>query len=304
MPLKIIRNRNILYWGFIILIVTLVFGITTPFKAHKPEIPFSADRAYADVVSQLTFGSRIPGSEAHRQTVNWIEKNLNDADWDTSVEEFSLMDHAGKNIIARRGKGNPWIILGAHYDSRILADQDPDIEKRKEPVPGANDGASGVAVLLEIARILPEIKQGQVWLVFFDLEDQGNLPGWDWILGSRAFTINLNNKPDAVVIIDMIGDKDLNIFKEQNSNSQLSDEIWGAAKILNYQSQFINSTKYRILDDHIPFLKSGIPAVDLIDFDYLYWHKTTDSVDKVSAASLAQVGNTLIEWLKYRQVVE
>ncbi len=164
------------------------------------------------------------------------------------------------------------------------------------PVPGANDGASGVAVLLELARTLPE-DTVPVWLVFFDAEDNGRITGWDWILGSRAFVEEIEVNPQAVVIVDMIGDADLNIHLEKNSNLEIRTEIWGMAERLGYGDVFINTEKYAMLDDHTPFLEAGIPAVDIIDFDYPYWHTIADTPDKVSAKSLLAVGDTLWHWV-------
>jgi Zn-dependent M28 family amino/carboxypeptidase len=110
----------------------------------------------------------------------------------------------------------------------------------------------------------------------------------------------LEFRPEAVVIVDMIGDADLNIYIEQNSNSALVNEIWNIAAELGYEQSFIPEPKYSILDDHTPFLQAGIPAVDIIDFDYPYWHTTNDTVDKVSAESLRVVGTTLQEWITRR----
>jgi Zn-dependent M28 family amino/carboxypeptidase len=179
----------------------------------------------------------------------------------------------------------------------MLADQDPDPNNRNQPVPGANDGASGVAVLLELARVLPESTPKSIWLVFFDAEDNGNIPGWDWILGSDSFVSELDVQPEAAIIIDMIGDSDLNIYREQNSDQDLTDEIWAVAEDLGYPEQFINTTKHQMIDDHTPFIRAGIPAVDIIDFDYPYWHTIQDTPDKVSAQSLQAVGDTLYAWL-------
>ena len=179
-----------------------------------------------------------------------------------------------------------------------MADQDPDPRLRTQPVPGANDGASGVAVLLELARTLPVDLPVQIWLVFFDAEDNGDIQGWDWIMGSSAFVASLEAKPDAAIIIDMIGDADLNLPIEQNSTPELVQQIWQTAKDLGYESVFLNQPGYSMLDDHTPFLQAGIPAVDIIDFDYPYWHTTQDTPDKVSAQSLEIIGNTLTQWLK------
>jgi Zn-dependent M28 family amino/carboxypeptidase len=145
--------------------------------------------------------------------------------------------------------------------------------------------------------VLPQDLDKQVWLVFFDSEDNGRLPGWDWILGSRAFVDALEGTPDSVVIVDMIGDADLNIYKERNSDPELTDEIWQIAAEAGYGEQFIPEPKHSMLDDHTPFLERGIRAIDIIDFDYPYWHTSEDTPDKVSAHSLEAVGETLRLWL-------
>jgi Zn-dependent M28 family amino/carboxypeptidase len=163
--------------------------------------------------------------------------------------------------------------------------------------PGANDGASGVAVLLELARIISKDLPLNIWLVFFDGEDNGRVEGWDWILGSTGFVERLMEKPDAVVILDMIGDRDLNLYWEKNSDLELSKQIWSIAKDLGYSSQFIPLRKHRILDDHIPFIEAGISSVDVIDIDYPYWHTTADAPDKLFAESLEAVGKTIHNWL-------
>lgn len=272
---------------------------------------FDGKRAWQDVDYQVALGPRIPGSTAHAQTIRWIEERLRGHNWDVEVQELPVQvgaeQYTVKNIIAKSGNGAPELIIGAHYDTRLISDSDPNPAYQSTPVPGGNDGASGVAVLLELGRILPnylhnpmpgsELRAGEVWLVFFDAEDNGRIAGWDWILGSRAFVENLVDKPDAVVIVDMIGDKQLNIHKEQNSDAALSQEIWDTAAALGYAEWFIPEIKYSILDDHTPFIEAGIPAVDLIDFDYDYWHTTSDTADKVSPQSLEIVGDTLLNWL-------
>jgi len=264
-----------------------------------PALPaFDGQRALDDVERQVAFGPRLPGSPAHAQLITWLQSELDALDWTVELQETTYQDQPVKNIIARRGDDQlPWIILGAHYDSRFVTDNDPDPDKRETPVPGANDGASGVAVLLELARILPEDIDKQVWLVFFDAEDQGRIPGWDWILGSRAFVEALSGEPDSVVIVDMVGDADLNIYKERNSDPELTEEIWQAAAQRGHHEEFIPQLGYSILDDHTPFLEQGIRAIDIIDFDYPYWHTVDDTPDKVSAQSLYVVGDTLLFWL-------
>jgi len=260
---------------------------------------FNGQRAFQDIQYQISLGPRTPNSLSHSQVIVWIQEQLNQAGWQSQVQESESMGNPIHNIIARRENhaGEPWIILGAHYDCRLVADHDLDLQNRDQPVPGANDGASGVAVLLELARVLPIDSTKNIWLVFFDAEDQGNLLGWDPLLGSRAFVASLVGKPDSVVILDMIGDADLNIKIEKFSDAALSKEIWQQAKDLGYSHSFIAQSGYSILDDHIPFLQAGIRAVDLIDFDYPYWHTTKDTLNKVSARSLQIVGETILTWL-------
>lgn len=267
-------------------------------------IPFDGQRALAHIEEQLSFGPRIPGTPGHEQMISWMLAELDAASWDAQVQEASLMEHPIKNIIARRSDQEgqqPWIIFSAHYDTRMVADESDDLADRTQPVPGANDGASGVAILLELASTIPKDFPAEIWLVFFDAEDNGRIEGWDWILGSRAFVDQLEGRPDAVILVDMIGDADLNIYMEQNSDPVLTAEIWQQAAILGYVQNFIPVPKYRMLDDHIPFLQAEIPAVDLIDFDYPYWHTTEDTLDKVSAESLTIVGDTLLAWLETKR---
>ncbi|NLG99223.1 MAG: M28 family peptidase [Chloroflexi bacterium] len=265
-------------------------------EASSNALAFDGERAYQDVEYQVSLGPRTPGSPAHDQVVAWMQEELSAHAWTVELQETTYSNQPVRNVIAKRGGSKtPWIIIGAHYDSRMKADQDA--QQPDAPVPGANDGASGVAVLMELARVLPEDLDMQIWLVFFDAEDQGNLPGWNWIYGSRAFVESLESDPQSVIIVDMIGDADLNIYQERNSNSELTAEIWAAAAELGY-NQFIPEEKYSILDDHTPFLERGIRAIDIIDFDYPYWHTAEDTPDKVSAESLKAVGDTLLRWIQ------
>lgn len=278
--------------------ILIVLGFLIYKSTNKPSSSiFNAQRAYQDVLVQTGFGPRLPNTEAHEKTVDYIQEQLTAAGWQVELQNSENLGHPMTNIIARRGTGAQWVILGAHYDSRLLADHDPDPMLQSQPVPGANDGASGVAVLLELARILPRQLNQEVWLVFFDLEDQGRIEGYDWILGSQFFVDQLNEKPDAVIVIDMIGDEDLQIYKEKSSTQALVNEIWQVAKDLSYEEIFSDEEKYSILDDHTPFLNAGIQAIDIIDFDYPYWHTTADTADKVSSESLEIIGNLLFAWL-------
>jgi Zn-dependent M28 family amino/carboxypeptidase len=148
-----------------------------------------------------------------------------------------------------------------------------------------------------LARTLP-VSGVPVQLVFFDAEDNGGLDGRQWIMGSHAFVATLAEEPRAAIIVDMVGDSDLNIYIERNSDPELTSAIWAQAAALGYGKEFIAKPKYDMIDDHTPFLEAGIPAVDIIDFDYPYWHTAADTADKVSAKSLQAVGRTLWAWIE------
>jgi len=286
------KSRILLITATIVLLVIMVIV----FPQESPR-EFDGARALEKVNWQVAQGARIPGSQAHERVLQWIESDLRKSRWEVEIQHDNSNPQLPiKNIIARRDAGRPWIILGAHYDTRPVADRDPNPQNRLQPVPGANDGASGVAILLELGRVLPRKMDKSIWLVFFDAEDGGGLPGGEWILGSTYFASQLESYPDAVVIVDMVGDSDLNLYYERNSSLELSQSIWNQAAALGY-NQFIPAPKYSILDDHTPFLERGIPAVDIIDFDYPYWHTLEDTPDKVSAESLEAVGKTLQYWL-------
>ncbi|MHB0875126.1 MAG: M28 family peptidase [Anaerolineae bacterium] len=270
----------------------LTSPILTPTATATPAAhAFDGAAAYAHVLAQDE--PRPTGSEANLRLGDYIDEHLQAAGWQVETQDFTYQGVSARNIIGKAGSG-PIVIIGAHYDTRRVADQDPDPAKRTMPVPGANDGASGVAVLLELASALDESTLPyQVWLTFLDAEDNGGLDGWEFIAGSTYMADNLEETPAFVVIADMIGDADQQIYKERNSATALQDQIWTIAAGLGYEQYFIPQYKWSMIDDHTPFLRRGIPAVDLIDFDYPYWHTTADTADKVSAESLERVGRVL-----------
>jgi Zn-dependent M28 family amino/carboxypeptidase len=137
-----------------------------------------------------------------------------------------------------------------------------------------------------------------VWLAFFDAEDNGRLDGWDWIVGSQYMADHLTVDPAAMILVDMVGDADQQFYLEGNSDAILQAKLWTTAANLGYGQHFVPVIRYTMIDDHIPFRSRGIPAVDIIDFDYPYWHTTADTADKVSALSLERVGRTLETYLE------
>jgi glutaminyl-peptide cyclotransferase len=270
----------------------------SPRATPSPQLTFDGEEAYAWVIRQCDLGYRITGTEASLQAGDMFLEHLESLGWETREQTFTYRDTPIRNLIAWKGTG-PALMLGAHYDTRRSADEeDPSV-----PVMGANDGASGVAVLLELARTLDvAATERQIYLAFFDAEDNGRLDGWDWIVGSTYMAENwgAGGEPplEAMILVDMIGDRDLQVYYERNSDPALSAEIWQVAADLGYGDRIIPQPKYSMLDDHIPFIRRGIPAVLLIDFDYPYWHTTQDTPDKVSAESLEVIGRTLQVWLE------
>ncbi len=278
-----------------------VEGISsTPATEIRAPIEFDGARAFEHAAAQIAFGPRPVGSAAARETANYIFTQLRETGWQTEVQEFEHLGLTARNLIGRNALGQgPVVILGAHYDTRFEADQDRSAPTT--PVLGANDGASGVSVLLELARALDiDSLHNEVWLAFFDAEDNGGLRGWDWIVGSTYMASELSIDPLVVIVVDMIGDADQQIYFDHNSDSEWSAQIWAIAAELGFQDYFIAEYKYAMLDDHTPFAREGIPAVDIIDFDYHHWHTTSDTLDKLSAESLERVGRTLEQLLENR----
>jgi Zn-dependent M28 family amino/carboxypeptidase len=276
-------------------------AIPSPIASPTPRPPFSGESAYQYVQAQMAFGPRPTGTEAHRKTGDYIIAQLKQLGWQVEEQPFEYQGVQARNIIAKQGsgRGKPIIILGAHYDTRRQADNDPDPKNHTKPVPGANDGASGVAVLLEMARALNVDKTGrEIWLAFFDAEDNGRLDGWEWIVGATHLAQQLTVTPTAMVLLDMIGDADQQLYWDRNSNPQLNEQIWKTAESLGFAQVFIPQYKWTMIDDHIPFAQRGIPAIDLIDFDYPPWHTTFDTADKVSPLSLERIGQTIKTWLE------
>lgn len=251
---------------------------------------FDGQRAYQYALDQCAIGPRPPGSEAALVTGDYIITTLEEWGWEVETQEFEYEGVPLRNIIGKLGQG-PVVILGAHYDTRPVADQDGD--HSMEPIIGGNDGASGVAVLLELAAVLSEDRlTNEVWLAFFDAEDSGRLQGWPWCVGSSYMADQLTVEPAYVIVVDMVGDREQELYYEGNSNVDLRQKLWAVAHELGYD-EFIPEVRHTMIDDHLPFARMGIPAVDIIDFDYPYWHTIEDTCDKVSPESLERVGRVL-----------
>ncbi len=291
------RTRIALYLGGIVILAALVaYWYFSAFTRTAVHGTFDGARAFTDVQTQVDMGPRTPGSSGHAQILSWMQTELEAAGWQASIQHSTAMGHPVQNMIGTRATQQPSIVVGAHYDTRLQASRDPNPANRDQPVPGADDGASGVAVLLELARSLPK-DTVPITLVFFDAEDNGDIPGWDWILGSTTYVASLTAKPQAMILVDMVGADPLRLPMEANSDPTLRASLWQTAAKLGYGDVFVPQVKYSILDDHTPFLQAGIPAVDIIDLDYPYWHTTADTPNHISSKSLQIVGDVLWNWL-------
>ena len=276
---------------------------------------FDKGNAFRYLVEQCEFGPRNPDSNGYKQCLDYLQKTLSGFADTILLQPFVLDDLVNEksydltNIIARFKVDAPQqLLIGAHWDTRPWADEDPDTEKRNDPIIGANDGASGVAVILELARILnaspPPIG---ITLVLFDGEDMGRSgTPKSYAQGSLAFAKDLPiEKPDEAIILDMIGDAELHIPIERNSyrqNRQLVKKLWSLAKVLSLDA-FESRIVYTLYDDHVPlWAEARIPAIDIIDFNYPnsyanYWHTTQDLPENCSAESLGQVGTLLVHYI-------
>ncbi len=284
---------------------------------------FCADTAYRFVADQVAFGPRTPGSVAHRRCAVYIVRQM----WrwcDTVVvQPFSatLWNGTvvqGKNIIAtvkgNKNAGDRRIMLAAHWDSRFWADHDPDEANRKSPIVGANDGASGAGVLMELARVLSAMPPAvSVDFVFFDVEDQG-VPEWadaykddSWCLGSQYWSLHPHVPYYTAVygiLLDMVGTQQPRYSKEEVSRtyaSGITNKVWNMAEAMGHGSVFVQTETDPILDDHYYVNRlAGIPMLDIVQNGasgsfFEQWHTLGDNMEHVSSASLGLCGEVLLK---------
>lgn len=286
-------------------------GGATP-RVDRP--PFPGDQAYALLLEQVGFGPRVPGEPGHERQLAWMNEWLAERA-DTVIEQaFPQQTTRGEtlqltNLFARfNPREQQRVLLVAHWDTRPRADQSRNPADRDQPVPGANDGASGTAVLLVLADLFrqqpPPIG---VDLLFVDGEDYGP-ETTDMFFGARYFGANqpAGYPPLYGVLVDMVGDSDLRLPREgysQERAPEVVDRVWRVARELGYQGIFVDSPGGYVTDDHVALNDAGIRTIDIIDFNYgpgnSYWHTLQDVPENTSAESLEVVGEVLAE-LIYR----
>jgi Zn-dependent M28 family amino/carboxypeptidase len=326
----------------IALFLLLVFALTGAYFVWKPgaEVPaaevnlvetpdFKADSAYAFIEKQVQFGPRIPGSEASKNTLQFLVAKLKSYGWTVTEQPFTAFRYDGKklqgtNIIAQfQPAVTKRILLAAHWDARSIADKDS--VRKNEPIDAANDGASGVGVLLEVARNLHEAKNKPavgVDIVLFDLEDHGEPDDYtgehkpnSWALGSQHWAANLvpaNYKAYYGILLDMVGGKGA-MFPHEGSSMQYAPgivrSVWATAADLGYSQLFVDQDAFGISDDHTAVNEiAKIQMIDIIDlrasnggFEFGSFHHThADNLANIDKSTLKAVGQTLLQVL-YRE---
>ena len=276
-------------------------------SSAPPPREFDGRRALEYARLQLEFGPRVPGSAGHAAMATWLDSTLRSRAETVLVQGWDHKAGDGKtlpmrNVLARFNVGaTRRVMFIAHWDTRPRSDG-PSSADTAALVPGANDGASGVAVLIGLADVFktkaPEVG---VDLLFVDGEDYGDFyaPGRpDVLIGARYYADHpLVPFPAYAILLDMVGDRMLQFKKEGYSMSaapQIVDKVWRAAERLGLASTFVAQTGTEVTDDHIEFIRVGVPTIDVIDLDYPWWHTKDDTIDKISAESLQMVGDVMV----------
>lgn len=290
-----------------------IIALRGPSHASPAEgLPISQEALFATAKAVVEAGPAAEGLPSKDRVQKLIVDRLKETSARVKELPFSAETPAGRwelvNVIASfRPEAKHRVMVGAHWDTRLWADEDPDPKRRDQPITGANDGASGVAVLLELAKVLdrdPPPPGVGVDLVFFDGEEGWKSDPQAWFYGSkelaeRWFTTGVT-PPKAGVIVDMVAKKGLQIRREEISQKQAGavlDRIFAIAKEKGHGS-FVDAPGIGVLDDHIPFLQRGIPVVDLIDLSYPQWHTHEDTLDKIDPRGMAEVADVVLGWIR------
>ncbi len=270
---------------------------------------FSGEQALTQARRQVAFGTRATGTPTNTQAGDALVNELAKLGWDVLIDPFGLPNGTtARNLIAIRSHdtpNSPVGLLGAHYDSRLVADADPNPANQTLPTPGAVNNAAGVAILLELARTLDGNASGHtVCLVFFDADDNANVPGWEPLLGSSHFLQGLSERvprcasPRFAIIVNTVGYAGQTLYRDSNGHPGLTGALWETAAGLGADNPFRNELIDGAAGAHLLFAAVGIPAVRLSGQAYPLQHTLQDSADQLDAASLTAVGSTLESWLE------
>lgn len=293
-----------LTWSLALL--ALLGACSSPPPAPPREFDGAAAMRYVE--TQVAFGPRVPGTEAHQRMAAWLDSLARAKADSVIIQDWVNVTAKGtrlplRNVMMRfNPSASDRILYLAHWDTRPTADKAINPEDRTKPIQGANDGASGVAVLLGVADALRKTPSTLgVDLLFVDGEDFGSFEdSTETLLGARYYAKNQapGSKPLFAVLFDMIGDRDLQVYQEGNSllgAPEVVERVWDAAKIAGYSKIFIAAPRHTLIDDHVPLQKAGIRAIDVVDYDYgsnnSLWHTPDDTIDKLSVESLQAIGD-------------
>ncbi len=329
--------KKIFILGFSFLMGVLLFSACSSKPKTLDRPAFCADSAYSYIEKQMSFGPRVPNSKGHNDCAVWLIQKLRSFGAEVELQRGQMPDYRGNmqqiyNIIAHfTPSSSPRILLGAHYDTRPWCDEEENYSDRYYNVPGANDGASGVGVLLEVARqiglkVADSTLTTPIDIIFFDVEDMGSprfYTGQEredtWCLGSQLWATNyakmLNDKSQISnpqyrfgIVLDMVGAPDASFPREMYSTQYAGNyqqQIWSAAQKLGYGSMFNNQQSYPITDDHyyVNYI-AGIPCVDIIHYDIRnatgfphWWHTRNDDMTNISKSTLQAVGEVVMSQL-------
>lgn len=286
--------------------VWLVAALAVACRGGGPARPFDGQAAYRAVEAQVAFGPRVPGRPGHAAEAAWLDSLLRPLADTLIVQAWTHVTRAGdslpmRNFVARfNPAASERLLFLAHWDTRPVSDG-PGSRDSTLPVPGANDGASGTAVLLGVAAALKALPPRiGVDLLFVDGEDYGVFAdSVDVLIGSRYYAAHRPPGPMPLyaVLFDMVGDKNLEIYQEGNSllgAPEVVSLVWRLAAKAGYGEVFVPTPRHTLTDDHVSLQRAGIRAIDVVDFDYSSWHTPDDTIDKVSARSLQAVGDVAL----------
>lgn len=286
-----------------LLLVTLLAAAC---DSSPPPREFDGVSAFKYLEQQVAFGYRIPGTPGHARMATWLDSMARARADTVIIQSWAHVTARGDtlplvNVIARfNPRATERVLFMAHWDTRPRSDAPAFKGDRTQPVTGANDGASGVALLLGVADVLKRTPpRVGVDLLFVDGEDYGDFsanPPADVLIGSRYYGQHrlAGPAPLYAVLFDMVADKELQIYQEGNSllgAPEVVDLVWTVAREVGHASSFVPSPRHTLTDDHVELQKVGIRAIDVVDFDYPAWHTPDDTIDKVSAQSLQIVGD-------------
>lgn len=282
---------------------------------------FDKDSAYKYIAEQVAFGPRVPGTESHDKCGRYLVDRLKQFGADTIIEQHAVVEAFNgdklpiNNIFARFNKAAlNRVLLVAHWDTRPWANMETNAEKSRQPVPGANDGASGVGVILEIARNLGlKTPDCGVDILFTDAEDYGSSDNFvnddtSWCLGTQYWIEHLPytavDRPVYGILLDMVGGVDARFHREIQSNQEAKSptvKVWSEANALGFGDIFVNKVGGAVIDDHVYLIKAGIPTTDIVEHISLAtgnfpatWHTLDDDMQHISTETLDAVGKTVL----------